>query len=286
MLLRGQLFELSEPCVMGIMNVTPDSFYEGSRVQTDMAIARRANQIIEEGGRMIDVGAFSTRPGAAEVTEKEEMARLRHALPIIRKEQPEAIISIDTFRPDVARMCVEEFGADIINDVSEGGITGIAGIPLETRHDKYPEIFRMVARLGVPYVLMSVRPTLKEMLRGFAEEINRLRDLGVKDIILDPGYGFGKSLEQNYALLHEAEKLLIFNLPILAGVSRKRMVYQITGGDAASSLNGTTVINTVSLMKGAKILRVHDVKEAAEAVKIVGKLRIPGTLFDDGRITG
>lgn len=273
MLLRGHLFNLSEPCVMGILNVTPDSFYEGSRVQTDIEIARRANQIIAEGGKMIDVGAFSTRPGAAEVSEKEEMERLRHALPIIRREQPEAIVSVDTFRPDVARMCVEELGADIINDVSEGGITGIVDTPLAAEHEEYPAIFRMVARLGVPYILMSVKPTLKEMLIGFAKEVAQLRDLGVKDIILDPGYGFGKTLEQNYALLQEAEKLLVLDLPILVGVSRKRMVYQVVGGDATTSLNGTTAIHVVSLMKGAKILRVHDVKEAVETVKIIGKLR-------------
>lgn len=273
MLLRGHLFNLSEPCVMGILNVTPDSFYEGSRVQTDIEITRRANQIIAEGGKMIDVGAFSTRPGAAEVSEKEEMERLRHALPIIRREQPEAIVSVDTFRPDVARMCVEELGADIINDVSEGGITGIVDTPLEAEHGEYPAIFRMIARLGVPYILMSVKPTLKEMLIGFAKEVAQLRDLGVKDIILDPGYGFGKTLEQNYALLQEAEKLLILDLPILVGVSRKRMVYQVVGGDATTSLNGTTALHAVSLMKGAKILRVHDVKEAVETVKIIGKLR-------------
>ncbi len=273
MLLRGRLFNLSEPCVMGILNVTPDSFYEGSRVQTDIEIARRANQIIAEGGKMIDVGAFSTRPGAAEVSEKEEMERLRHALPIIRREQPEAIVSVDTFRPDVARMCVEELGADIINDVSEGGITGIVDTPLEAEHGEYPAIFRMIARLGVPYILMSVKPTLKEMLIGFAKEVAQLRDLGVKDIILDPGYGFGKTLEQNYALLQEAEKLLVLDLPILVGVSRKRMVYQVVGGDATTSLNGTTALHAVSLMKGAKILRVHDVKEAVETVKIIGKLR-------------
>ncbi len=273
MLLRGRLFNLSEPCVMGILNVTPDSFYEGSRVQTDIEIARRANQIIAEGGKMIDVGAFSTRPGAAEVSEKEEMERLRHALPIIRREQPEAIVSVDTFRPDVARMCVEELGADIINDVSEGGITGIVDTPLEAERGEYPAIFRMIARLGVPYILMSVKPTLEEMLIGFAKEVALLRDLGVKDIILDPGYGFGKTLEQNYALLQEAEKLLVLDLPILVGVSRKRMVYQVVGGDATTSLNGTTAIHAVSLMKGAKILRVHDVKEAVETVKIIGKLR-------------
>lgn len=273
MLLRGHLFNLSEPCVMGILNVTPDSFYEGSRVQTDIEIARRANQIIAEGGKMIDVGAFSTRPGAAEVSEKEEMERLRHALPIIRREQPEAIVSVDTFRPDVARMCVEELGADIINDVSEGGITGIVDTPLEAERGEYPAIFRMIARLGVPYILMSVKPTLKEMLIGFAKEVALLRDLGVKDIILDPGYGFGKTLEQNYALLQEAEKLLILDLPILVGVYRKRMVYQVVGGDATTSLNGTTALHAVSLMKGAKILRVHDVKEAVETVKIIGKLR-------------
>ncbi|RKW62138.1 MAG: dihydropteroate synthase [Prevotella sp.] len=262
--IRGQLFSLEKPCVMGILNATPDSFYEGSRVQTEEQIARRACQIVEEGGQMIDVGAFSTRPGGAEVTEEEEMRRLRRALAIVRKEQPDAIVSVDTFRPDVAKMSVEEFGADIINDVSEGGITGVAFRPLNEEQAEYPSMFRMVAQLNVPYILMSVQPTLRQMLISFAKEVQQLRDLGVKDIILDPGYGFGKTLEQNYDLLNEAEKLQILGLPILVGVSRKSMIYKKTGGDASTALNGTTILNTLSVLKGARILRVHDVKEACE----------------------
>lgn len=270
--IRGKLFDLSRPCVMGILNVTPDSFYEGSRAQTEFQIVQRVNQMMTEGAKIIDVGAFSTRPGASEVSEEEEMKRLRYVLPIIKKEQPQAIISIDTFRPDVARMCVEEWGADIINDVSEGGITGVVNTPLPQDQTSCPAIFRMVAQLGVPYILMSVKPTLQQMLPAFAHHIAMLRELGVKDIILDPGYGFGKTLEENYALLNEAEKLHVLNLPVLVGVSRKRMVYQVVGGDATTSLNGTTVLHTLALMKGASILRVHDVKAAVEAIAIYERL--------------
>jgi dihydropteroate synthase len=270
---RGRLMNLGEPQVMGILNVTPDSFYAGSRKQTEQEISERANQIIAEGGTMIDVGAFSTRPGAPQVSEEEEMSRLRHGLAIVRREQPDAVVSVDTFRPDVARMSVEEFGADIINDVSEGGITGVVNTPLEQQQDEYPAIFRMVAQLKVPYILMSVKPALKEMMIAFAREVQQLRDLGAKDIILDPGYGFGKTLEQNYQLMNEAEKLKELQLPILVGISRKSMIFKLIGGDPTTSLNGTTVLNTLSLMKGANILRVHDVKEAVEVVKICSQLK-------------
>ena len=264
------------PLVMGILNATPDSFYVGSRVQTEAEVARRANQIVEEGGRIIDIGAFSTRPGGVQVSQEEEMERLRLALKTVRREQPETLVSVDTFRPEVARMSVEEFGADLINDVSEGGITGIANVPLEEETGDYPTMFRMVARLGVPYILMSVQPTLRKMLIGFAKEVQQLHELGVKDIIIDPGYGFGKTLEQNYQLLSEAEKLTVLGLPILVGVSRKSMIYKQMGGDATTALNGTTVVHTISLMKGASILRVHDVKEAVETVALVGKMRAEG----------
>ena len=264
------------PLVMGILNATPDSFYVGSRVQTEAEVARRANQIVEEGGRIIDIGAFSTRPGGVQVSQEEEMERLRLALKTVRREQPETLVSVDTFRPEVARMSVEEFGADLINDVSEGGITGIANVPLEEETGDYPTMFRMVARLGVPYILMSVQPTLRKMLIGFAKEVQQLHELGVKDIIIDPGYGFGKTLEQNYQLLSEAEKLTVLGLPILVGVSRKSMIYKQMGGDATTALNGTTVVHTISLMKGASILRVHDVKEAVETVELVGKMRAEG----------
>ena len=266
---HGRLMDLGEPQVMGILNVTPDSFYAGSRKQTEQEIAERANQIVSEGGTIIDVGAFSTRPGAAEVSEAEEMARLRFALGILRRELPYAVISVDTFRPDVARMVVEEFGADMINDVSEGGLTGIVNTPLDRTDEVYPAMFRMVAQLRVPYILMSVQPTLREMLLGFSKKVQQLRDLGVKDIILDPGFGFGKTLEQNYQLMNELEKLSVMDLPLLVGISRKSMIYKLLGFTAEESLNGTTALNTIALMKGASILRVHDVREAVECVKIV-----------------
>ena len=265
---RGQLVDLSSPMVMGILNATPDSFYSGSRKQTEAEIAQRANQIIAEGGKMIDVGAFSTRPGGAEVVSvEEETQRLKRALAIVRREQPDAIVSVDTYRPLVARQCIEEFGADIINDVSEGGITGIVGQEIHEEGD----MFETVAALGVPYILMSVQPTLKKMMTNFAAEVQRLRDLGAKDIILDPGYGFGKTLQQNYEILNEAERLLDLDLPILVGISRKSMIYRLIGGDPTTSLNGTTVLNTISLMKGASILRVHDVREAVEVCQIAAQ---------------
>ena len=266
---RGRLLDLSKPMVMGILNATPDSFYSGSRKQTEAEIADRANQIIAEGGRIIDVGAFSTRPGADEVSIEEETERLKRALEIVRREQPDAIVSVDTYRPLVARRCVEEFGADIINDVSEGGITGIVGKEIHEEGD----MFETVAQLGVPYILMSVQPTLAKMMQNFAAEVQRLRDLGAKDIILDPGYGFGKTLEQNYEIMNEAERLLALELPVLVGVSRKSMIYRFVGGDPTTALNGTTVLHTVSLQKGASILRVHDVKEAFETIRIAAQFK-------------
>ena len=269
----GRLMDMSSPKVMGILNVTPDSQFSGSRKQTEQEIADRCNQIIAEGGDIIDVGAFSTRPGAPEVSETEEMERLRYGLNILRCEQPDAVVSVDTFRPDVARMAVEEYGAAIVNDVSEGGITGVANKPLGWTQGDYPEIFTMVARLGVPYILMSVKPNIKEMLLGFAHEVQQLRDLGVKDIILDPGFCFGKTLDDNYRLMEEMDKLKVLGLPLLVGVSRKSMIFKLIGGDPTTSLNGTTVLHTISLMKGANILRVHDVKEAAECVEIFERLK-------------
>lgn len=265
---HGKLISLGKPQVMGILNCTPDSFYASSRVQNEEAIAQRTNQIISEGGTMIDVGAFSTRPGGVEVSELEEMRRLRMALAIVRREQPDAVVSVDTFRPDVAKMAVEEYGADIINDVSEGGITGVVDTPLEQTGEEYPAIFRMVAQLGVPYILMSVKKTLPEMLIAFAREVQQLRDLGQKDIILDPGFGFGKTIEDNYSILQHMDKLEVLGLPVLAGISRKRMIFQLIDSDPNGSLNGTTVVNTLALLRGAKILRVHDVRQAVEAVKI------------------
>ena len=261
---RGRLIDLSTPKVMGILNATPDSFYCGSRKQTEREIADRANQIMAEGGTFIDVGAFSTRPGAVEVSEEEETERLKRAIAIVRREQPDAPISVDTYRPLVARRCIEEFGADIINDVSEGGITGIVDTPIHEQGD----MFKTVGELKVPYILMSVKSNMHDMLKAFAEEVQTLRDYGAKDIILDPGYCFGKTLDENYAILSEAERLLTLELPVLVGVSRKSMIFKLIGGDPTTSLNGTTVLNTISLMKGAAILRVHDVREAWECVKM------------------
>ena len=252
----GRLVSLSEPQVMGILNVTPDSFYAGSRKQTEQEIVERANQIIAEGGTMIDIGGYSTRPGAQEVSEAEEMERLRFGLDVVRRELPYSIISVDTFRPDVARMAVEEFGAGIINDVSEGNTA----------------MFRMVSNLRVPYILMSQQPTVKEMLLSFAEKVQQLRDLGAKDIILDPGFGFGKTLEQNYEVMGELDKLQVMDLPLLVGVSRKSMIYKLFGFTPYESLNGTTSLNTIALMKGASILRVHDVRETVECCKIMNLL--------------
>ena len=265
---RGRIIDLSTPKVMGILNATPDSFYSGSRKQTEREIADRANQIMDEGGTFIDVGAFSTRPGGAvEVSEEEETERLKRAITIVRREQPDAPISVDTYRPLVARRCIEEFGADIINDVSEGGITGIVDTPIHEQGD----MFKTVGELKVPYILMSVKSNMHDMLKAFAEEVQTLRDYGAKDIILDPGYGFGKTLDENYAILSEAERLLTLELPVLVGVSRKSMIFKRIGGDPTTSLNDTTVLNTISLMKGAAILRVHDVREAVEVCQIAAQ---------------
>ena len=255
--IRGQLTDLSQPQVMGILNVTPDSFFADSRQQTESEVARRANEIVEQGGTMIDVGAYSTRPGHTAVSEAEEMDRLRRALLVVRREQPDVVLSVDTFRPDVARMVVEEYGADIINDVSEG---------------EDPDMFRVVARLGVPYILMSVQPDLRSTLLTFAKKVQLLRDMGQKDIILDPGFGFGKTVEENYRLMNDLEKLLVMQLPLLVGISRKSMIFKLLGTTPDEALNGTTVLNTIALMKGTSILRVHDVKQAVECVKMVTTL--------------
>ncbi len=266
---RGRLIDLGSPKVMGILNCTPDSFYAGSRKQTEHEIAERANQIISEGGTMIDVGAFSTRPGAQEVSEEEEMTRLKAALKTVRSVQPDAIVSVDTYRPAVARRCIEDWGADIINDVSEGGITGIVNTPIHEAEN----MFDVVGELKVPYILMSVKSNLHDMMIAFADEVQQLRDRGAKDIILDPGFGFGKTLEQNYEIYNGMEQLAALHLPLLVGISRKTMIYKLVGGDPLTALNGTTVLNTAALLKGAGILRVHDVREAVEAVQIVSAIQ-------------
>lgn len=256
--IKGRLLDLDEPKVMGILNATPDSFYAGSRKQTERDIAERADEIVAQGGTFIDVGAYSTRPGAQEVSVQEEMDRLRMALGVVRRVQPDVPLSVDTFRADVARMAVEEYGADIINDVSEGADA---------------DMFRMVSRLRVPYILMSVQKDLRNTLLAFAKKVQMLRDLGQKDIILDPGFGFGKTLDDNYRLMNEMDRLQVMQLPVLVGISRKSMIYKLLQTTQEEALNGTTVLNTVALMKGASILRVHDVKEAIETIRIYDRIR-------------
>ena len=269
---NGRLLDLSTPCVMGILNLTPDSFYAHSRMETDEAIAARTHQIVDEGAGIVDVGAYSSRPGAADVSAGEEMARLRRGLEIIRREVPEAVVSVDTFRADVARMCVEEYGVAIVNDISAGEL------------DK--DMFATVAELRVPYVMMHMlgRPqdmqqaphydnVVREVFLYFARKVQQLRDMGAYDLVLDPGFGFGKTLEHNYELMARLEEFSVFELPLLVGISRKSMIYKLLGISPEEALNGTTVLHTIALQKGADILRVHDVRQAVEAVRIVEALK-------------
>lgn len=276
---NGSLLDLSVPCVMGILNITPDSFYAGSRMQTEAEITARAQQILDEGAGIIDIGAYSSRSNAENISSHEEMERLRMGLEILRKTQPGAVISVDTFRADVARMCVEEYGVAIINDIAAGEMDA--------------DMFRTVAELNVPYIMMHMQGTpqnmqqhphydnlLKEVFLYFAQKVQQLRDMGMKDIILDPGFGFGKTVEHNYELLAHLEEFRIFELPLLVGVSRKSMIYRLLGNTPQDALNGTTVLDTICLLKGADILRVHDVREAVETVKIVEAMRRNGDKVD------
>lgn len=269
---NGRLMDLSIPRVMGILNVTPDSFYADSRMSSEEQIVSRVHQILREGADIIDIGGYSSRPGADNVSIQEEMVRLRKGLQILYRELPEAVVSVDTFRADVAKMCVEEYGVAIVNDISAG--------QLDER------MFTTVAALNVPYIMMHMQGTPQQMQQNpsydnlekevflyFAKRVQQLRDLGVKDIILDPGFGFGKTLEHNYQLLAHLEDFSIFELPLLVGVSRKSMIYKLLGIEPQDSLNGTTVLNTISLLKGANLLRVHDVRQAVETVKLVSKLK-------------
>lgn len=279
--IHNKTLDLSSPQVMGILNVTPDSFYAGSRKQTEQEIAERTNQIISEGATSIDVGAFSTRPGPAFVSEEEEIQRMRNGLAIVRREQPDAILSIDTFRPAVARMAVEEFGADIINDISEGRgyynntANANAKVDVEENENEPSDILLEVARLKVPYILMSLQPDLDSTVSTFIRKLKTLTSIGVKDIILDPGYGFGKDIiSGNYSLLAAQQELKdTFHLPLLVGISRKRMIWQLLYSNADEALNGTTALNMLALDRGADILRVHDVSAAVEATKIYLALR-------------
>lgn len=266
---NGRLLSLEKPCVMGILNVTPDSFYAASRVQTEQQIALRAQAIIDEGGTIIDIGACSTRPGSESVGAQEEMERLCLALAVVRREVPDAIISVDTFRPDIARMTVEEYGAAIINDVSGPAAT----VPQQEGSATGQGMTKMVSRLGVPYVYMSHKATMSDILLDCAEAVDTLRSTGQKDIIVDPGFGFGKTQEQNYTVMNQLERMHLLRLPVLVGVSRKSMIYRLLDTEPSAALNGTSVLNTVALLKGASILRVHDVKAAVECIQIVQSLK-------------
>ena len=268
---RGKLLSLDAPLVMGILNVTPDSFYATSRQQTEDAVARRIDEMMAEGADIIDVGGCSTRPGGALATEAEERERLRMALGVVMRRHPNAVVSVDTFRPEVARMAVEEFGAAIINDVSEGGrLTGDSAVPSSA---DVPEMFALVARLRVPYVLTSVRPTLDEMLPSLAEEVGLLHSLGVSDILIDPGFGFGKDLRQNYQLMARLEHLHALRQPLLVGVSRKSMLWRLLDTTPEATLPATTALHAMALMKGASVLRVHDVAAAVQVCKVMEATR-------------
>ena len=270
--IKGELLDLSSPIVMGILNITPDSFYSGSRKESEEEIIKRAKEILEQGGTIIDIGAQSTRPNSTLLSAKEEIERLQFALPIITREFPDAILSVDTFYSDVARFCVEEHGVAIINDVSGGEM------------DK--TMFSVAAKLKVPYILMHMRGTpqtmasltdydnlIQDIFYYFSQKVAELHQLGVKDIIIDPGFGFSKTLDQNYELMAALRGFSVFELPLLVGISRKKMIANLLGTDPEGSLNGTTALNTFALQNGADILRVHDVREAVEAIKITQKLK-------------
>ena len=268
---NGSLLDLSQPRVMGILNVTPDSFYAGSRTQTEVEIARRVKQIVSEGAAIIDIGAYSSRPNADNVSAREEMERLRMGLKILFEIQPDAVVSVDTFRADVARMCVEEYGVAIINDIAAGEMDA--------------NMFHTVAALNVPYIMMHMQGTPQDMqqhihydhirmeiMQYFALRVQDLHARGVKDIIIDPGFGFGKTLAHNYELFKHLEDFKLFELPLLVGISRKSMIYKLLDSSPEEALNGTTVLNTIALTKGADILRVHDVKACVEAVRIFNQM--------------
>lgn len=270
--IKGQLLSLDEPQVMGILNVTPDSFYAGSRKQTEAAIIDRIETILREGASIIDVGGYSSRPDAAEVSETEEMQRLEMALQPLLQHYPDVVVSVDTFRSSVARQCVEKYGVAMINDISGG--------ELDER------MFDTVAQLRVPYIMMHMRGTPQTMqqqtdyedvtadlLKYFSQKLERLFRLGVNDVILDPGFGFSKTLTQNYELMRHLGDFRILGLPLLVGVSRKSMIYKLLETTPEESLNGTTVLHTYALLQGADILRVHDVRAAKEAIRIVQQLK-------------
>lgn len=271
---RGQLLNLNEPVVMGILNITSDSFYEGSRMTTEKDWIKSAANMLQEGARILDVGAYSSRPGAQDVPEEIELERIRQTISSLIKEFPNAILSVDTFRSKVASVAVQE-GAAIINDISGGS--------LDTN------MFDTVAKLQVPYILMHMKGTpqnmstltnynnlVKELISYFQEKIVQLTTLGAKDIIIDPGFGFAKNIEQNFHLLHHLEQLHILGRPMLVGLSRKSMIYKTLDIPVDDALNGSTVLNSIALTKGASILRVHDVKAAREAIILHEKMQVAG----------
>jgi len=268
---RGKLINLSTPLVMGILNITPDSFYDGGKYITEEQILKKTGQMIRDGASIIDVGAYSSRPGAAEISVDEEIGRLAPALGAIRKRYQDIIISVDTLRSSVAEMAVKEYNADIINDISAG------------EADK--DMFDMVAALSVPYIMMHMKGTpmdmqvnpvyddvVEEILLYFSEKVQKAKLAGICDIIIDPGFGFGKTLEHNYRILNRLDDFRIFELPLLVGLSRKSMIYKALNITSREALNGTSVLNTIALMKGADILRVHDVREAVQTIKLCSLL--------------
>lgn len=270
--LKGKLISLNSPLVMGILNVTPDSFYDGGAYNTESEIIKRATQILTEGGQFIDIGAMSTRPGAMEISLKEELDRLLPAVRVVKNEFPEASLSIDTYRSEVVNAVYSEIGGFVINDISGG-----------TFDDK---MFETVADLHLPYILMHSKgksgamqnspvyeDVVKEVILFLATQVQKLKLLGVSDIIIDPGFGFGKTANHNFELLNRLESFKIFELPVLVGVSRKAMIWSVLNISPTESLNGTTVLNTLALLGGCDILRVHDVKEAVETIKLVGKIK-------------
>lgn len=276
--IKGELIDLSQPLVMGILNLTPDSFYEGSRKVSEQEIINRVHQIYDEGGSIIDVGGYSSRPNAKYVSEEEETERLDFGLKIIFREFPDAVVSVDTFRSNIARFCVEKHGVAIVNDISAGELD--------------QNMFSTVAELKVPYVIMHMRGNpqnmmqdtnyghlMKEFFLYFSEKINTLHQMGVNDIILDPGFGFSKNTDQNYYLIKVLKEFRIFELPILVGISRKTMIRELLNCTTENALNGTSILNTIALSKGASILRVHDVKEAVECVKIFNKVNKASDAF-------
>ncbi len=268
--INGALLEINRPLIMGILNVTPDSFYTDSRCYNKKAIISRLQQIVSEGADMIDIGAYSSRPQAADISVEEEKRRLAVGLSVIKKEYPNICISVDTFRADVAEWCIREYQVNIINDISGGEMDA--------------HMFNVVAETGVPYIMMHMKGTpqtmmkhtsyeniVAELLQWFSLRIDRLTRMGAKDIIIDPGFGFSKTLEGNYELMNHLSEFMSLGLPILVGISRKSMIYKLLDSTPENSLNGTTVLNTLALLGGANILRVHDVKAAEETVKIMMK---------------